>query len=134
MSAKMCPIRIIDKTSENHIPMKSIFSQSLLFYIGLLLIGCSQPKEKPPALTYTGDAPRIQNPLSPEDSQKHIQLPEGFEAELFAAEPNIINPIAFTWDERGRLWVVQSQDYPHGLSNDVGGDRITICEDSDGDG
>ena len=56
------------------------------------------------------------------------------EVTLFAAEPNIINPIAFTWDERGRLWVVQSQDYPHGLANDVGGDRITICEDTDNDG
>ena len=38
------------------------------------------------------------------------------------------------WDERGRLWVIQSQDYPHGLANDVGGDRISICEDTDGDG
>ena len=43
-------------------------------------------------------------------------------------------PIAMNWDERGRLWVIQSQDYPHGLDNDVGGDRITICEDTDGDG
>ncbi|MBM1105717.1 ThuA domain-containing protein [Aurantibacter crassamenti] len=113
--------------------MNSNFYKSVFFFIGLLLIGCSQTKEKPPVLTFTGDEPRIQNPLSPEDSQKHIQLPEGFEAELFAAEPNIINPIAFTWDERGRLWVVQSQDYPHGLNNDVGGDRITICEDTNGD-
>ena len=113
---------------------KSTLYQSAFLLIGLFLMGCSQPKEKPPVLTYTGDAPRIQNPLSPEDSKKHIQLPEGFEVVLFAAEPNIINPIAFTWDERGRLWVVQSQDYPHGLSNDVGGDRITICEDTNGDG
>lgn len=100
----------------------------------VLLASCTTKKEKPPQLTYTGENPRVQNPLSPEDSQKHIQLPEGFSAELFAAEPNIINPIAFTWDERGRLWVVQSKDYPHGLANDVGGDRITICEDTDGDG
>ena len=113
--------------------MKS-FYLSVFLLMGVLLIGCSQPKEKPPALTYTGEEPRVQNPLSPEDSKKHIQLPEGFKVELFAAEPNIINPIAFTWDEKGRLWVVQSQDYPHGLSNDVGGDRITICEDTDDDG
>ena len=88
----------------------------------------------PPPLTYFGDETKIQNPLSPEESQKHIQLPAGFTAELFAAEPNIINPIQFAWDERGRLWVVQSQDYPHELENEVGGDRITICEDTDGDG
>lgn len=64
----------------------------------------------------------------------HIQVPEGFDVQLFASEPDIINPIAFTWDERGRLWVVQSKDYPHELENDVGGDRITICEDTNGDG
>lgn len=103
--------------------------------LGILLIaGCQTEKEPPPQLAYAGEEPRVQLPLSPEDSQKHIQLPEGFTAELYAAEPNIINPIAFTWDERGRLWVVQSQDYPHKLENDVGGDRITICEDTDNDG
>ena len=68
------------------------------------------------------------------NQQKHIQLPKGFTAELFAAEPDIINPIALAWDERGRLWVIQSQDYPHNLENDVGGDRITICEDTNNDG
>lgn len=107
---------------------------ALLLMAWVLVISCAKQKEPLPELTYTGEEPRVQNPLSPEDSRKHIQLPEGFEAVLFASEPNIINPIAFTWDENGRLWVVQSQDYPHGLDNDVGGDRITICEDTNGDG
>jgi len=119
---------------DNTLMKKSTFYQLAVFCFVVLITACSKTKEKPPLLTYAGEEPRIQNPLSPEDSQKHIQLPEGFEVELFAAEPNIINPIAFTWDERGRLWVVQSQDYPHDLSNDVGGDRITICEDTNGDG
>ncbi len=113
---------------------KSITRLASIIAVLVVVISCSGKKEKLPELTYSGEEPRIQNPLSPEDSQKHIQVPEGFEVELFASEPNIINPIAFTWDERGRLWVVQSQDYPHGLSNDVGGDRITICEDTNGDG
>ncbi|RTE53580.1 hypothetical protein EHW67_11285 [Arenibacter aquaticus] len=115
--------------------MKIITAYILPLCCGMVfMFSCSGEKEPPPPLTYTGETPRVQNPLSPEDSQKHIQLPEGFKAELYAAEPNIINPIAFTWDERGRLWVVQSKDYPHGLANDVGGDRITICEDTNGDG
>jgi len=109
------------------------------YYVCLILLvaACQTKKvnqDPPPELTYFGEETRIQHPLAPEDSRKHIQLPDGFEAVLFAAEPNIINPIAFSWDERGRLWVVQSQDYPHDLANDVGGDRITICEDTDGDG
>lgn len=115
--------------------MKKLLSSYVSVGLGLLLFSaCNTEKKPPPALAYSGENPRVQVPLSPEDSQKHIQLPEGFTAELFAAEPNIINPIAFTWDERGRLWVVQSQDYPHELANDVGGDRITICEDTDDDG
>ncbi|MDW3651970.1 MAG: ThuA domain-containing protein [Bacteroidia bacterium] len=99
-----------------------------------ICIACRTEKKNLPELTYAGEEPRVQLPLSPEESKEHIQLPDGFEAFLYASEPEIINPIAFAWDERGRLWVVQSQDYPHGLANDVGGDRITICEDTDGDG
>jgi putative membrane-bound dehydrogenase-like protein len=99
----------------------------------LFTFSCSEKVEKP-SLSYSGEEPRVQNPLSPEDSQKHIEVPKGFETILYAAEPNIINPIAFTWDERGRLWVVQSMDYPHKLADEVGGDRITICEDTDNDG
>ncbi len=106
-----------------------------IFSVFLLMVtmSCVETINKP-TLTYTGEEPRVQDPLSPEDSQKHIEVPKGFETVLYAAEPNIINPIAFTWDERGRLWVLQSMDYPHGLANDVGGDRITICEDTDKDG
>ncbi len=113
---------------------KSLVCISALFIVQLCFVACSGEKEKLPPLTYTGEHPRVQNPLSPEDSRKHVQLPEGFSVELYASEPNIINPIAFSWDEKGRLWVIQSHDYPHGLANDVGGDRITICEDTDGDG
>ena len=113
---------------------KNPFYTALVLSAMVCFTACSDKKLPPGPLTYTGESPRVQDALSPEESQRHIQLPEGFTVELFAAEPNIINPIAFTWDERGRLWVVQSKDYPHHLANDVGGDRITICEDTNGDG
>ena len=79
----------------------------------------------------------MQAPLPPEESIRHMHLPEGFHAELFAAEPDIVKPIAMAWDERGRLWVVESVDYPNQLSSDPlqnGHDRIVICEDTDHDG
>ncbi|WKN31478.1 ThuA domain-containing protein [Porifericola rhodea] len=81
-------------------------------------------------------APRYQLPLSPEESKKLIQVPPEFELELFAAEPDIINPIAMDWDEKGRLWVIETVDYPNTVRNDngKGDDRIKICEDTDGDG
>lgn len=79
--------------------------------------------------------PKIQQPLSPQESMKRAQIPAGFELSLFAAEPDIEHPISITWDERGRLWVVETLDYPNGLTTgDRGHDRLKICEDTDGDG
>ncbi|WP_373398431.1 PVC-type heme-binding CxxCH protein [Algoriphagus halophilus] len=79
-------------------------------------------------------APRFQLPLSPEESMKLVQVPVGFELELFASEPMIINPIAFTWDERGRLFVIETTDYPNEIRKEGGDDKIKILEDTDGDG
>ena len=59
----------------------------------------------------------------------------GFEPRLFAAEPEIYKPLCMTWDHRGRLWIAESTDYPNTKRRDgQGRDRITICEDTDGDG
>ncbi|MGC1242632.1 MAG: PVC-type heme-binding CxxCH protein [Chryseosolibacter sp.] len=81
-------------------------------------------------------APKYQEPLSPEASAKLIQVPPGFDLALFASEPDIINPIAMDWDEKGRLWVIETVDYPNTVRDEegVGDDRIKICEDTNGDG
>jgi putative membrane-bound dehydrogenase-like protein len=80
--------------------------------------------------------PKVQDPLTAAESKKLIQVPPGFEIELFAAEPDITNPIAMAWDERGRLWIVESVDYPNTYveTDGAANDRIKICEDTDGDG
>ena len=78
---------------------------------------------------------KMQLPLAPEDSVKHMVLPKGFEARLFAAEPEIAKPICLAWDHRGRLWIAETTDYPNNLQPPgQGHDRIKICEDTDGDG
>jgi putative membrane-bound dehydrogenase-like protein len=78
---------------------------------------------------------RMQKPLTPAESMKHMHLPEGFEVQLYAAEPDIARPIAMAWDERGRLWIAETVDYPNNLQPPgQGHDRIKICEDTDGDG
>src|SRR4029079_2620978 len=62
-------------------------------------------------------------------------VPADMRLELFAAEPDIAKPIAMAWDERGRCWVAETFDYPHGINpNGEGHDRIVICEDTNGDG
>ncbi|MFY0651718.1 MAG: ThuA domain-containing protein [Cyclobacteriaceae bacterium] len=79
---------------------------------------------------------KLQGALSPEESMKLTQVPVGFELQLFASEPDIINPIAMAWDEKGRLWVIETVDYPNTVRQEdgIGDDRIKICEDTDGDG
>jgi putative membrane-bound dehydrogenase-like protein len=73
--------------------------------------------------------------LPPEESLRRMKVPEGFEIQLFAAEPMVVNPIAFTVDERGRIWVIESFEYPNRTPpGRMPRDRIVILEDTDGDG
>ena len=77
----------------------------------------------------------LQKPFSVKGSMERTQVPADMKLVLFASEPDIMKPIAFAWDNRGRLWVAQTSDYPHGVSKDgAGNDKIIICEDTDGDG
>lgn len=63
-----------------------------------------------------------------------MHLPAGFTAELIAAEPQLFQPIAFTFDARGRIWVVEGLSYPQKRPDGAGLDRILIFSDEDGDG
>jgi uncharacterized protein len=104
-------------------------------------------KKTLPTLTYRSDpnipnyeqrkpSPQYQAPLTAEESGKLIQVPVGFDLQLFASEPDLHNPISMDWDERGRLWVIETVDYPNSVNETKGegDDRIKICEDTDGDG
>jgi putative membrane-bound dehydrogenase-like protein len=110
----------------------------------------------PPALVLTA---AIQTPLagqgfSPEESAKRMTVPDGFRVRLVASEPMIKQPVTMSFDDRGRLWVIQYLQYPHpeGLKpvavdqylrtvydkvpeppphGPKGADRITILEDPD---
>lgn len=100
---------------------------------------------RPPLRRLPGEVPnyerrpqaiQYQAPLSPADSLRYTQVPADFELQLFAAEPDVVKPIAMAWDERGRAWVVEARDYPHGLVDEgvPGKADVKICEDTDGDG
>jgi putative membrane-bound dehydrogenase-like protein len=72
--------------------------------------------------------------LPPEQAAAAWQLPPGFRSTLFAGEPDIVQPIAFTFDDRGRVWVVECLSYPTWKEDGTGHDRVTILEDTDNDG
>ena len=71
------------------------------------------------------------SPLSPtQESATFHFADENLTAELVAAEPDVIAPVAMAWDADGRLFVAEMTDYPSGP---VSG-RIRMLEDRDGDG
>ncbi len=71
--------------------------------------------------------------LSPQEAIRQMQVPEGFKVELVASEPELVNPVAMTFDEKGRIWVTESLEYPRKQPG-PGRDRIKVLEDTDGDG
>ncbi|MEO2092332.1 MAG: PVC-type heme-binding CxxCH protein [Gemmataceae bacterium] len=79
--------------------------------------------------------PSGQEYLTPEETVKRMKVSPEFEVKLFAGEPNCVNPIAFTIDEKGRVWVVECFEYPSRTpKGKAPRDRIVILEDTDGDG
>jgi uncharacterized protein len=95
--------------------------------------------ERPPAPWNTLAEEHIheaQVALDVEESLARTVVPPGFTIDWFATEPMIGRIIDFTWDERGRMWAVETNDYPNRLlpDDEPGDDRILILEDTNGDG
>ena len=74
--------------------------------------------------------------LTPQEAVAAMTVKEGYQVNVWAAEPMITQPMAFCWDDRGRLWIAENRDYEDrgkGFSN-AGDSRILILEDTNGDG
>jgi putative membrane-bound dehydrogenase-like protein len=89
------------------------------------------------------DFPQVYNsdpgdakPPSPQEALAMLKLPEGFQASLFAAEPDVQNPVAMAWDPKGRMWVAENYTYAErSMRFDLSlRDRVIILEDKDNDG
>ncbi|MFT4734846.1 MAG: putative membrane-bound dehydrogenase-like protein [Arcticibacterium sp.] len=72
--------------------------------------------------------------LSGIEAARAMSLPEGFKITLAANEPEVVRPISFTIDAKGRLWIVEGHTYPTPAPEGEGKDRILIFEDTNGDG
>jgi putative membrane-bound dehydrogenase-like protein len=95
-----------------------------------LIVGAEAPPARPapPADVFTHEG------LSPTAAAKAMTVPGGFSVSLIAGEPDVVQPIAFTFDDRGRLWVAEAYSYPVRVADAAAKDRILIFEDRDGDG
>lgn len=95
------------------------------------------------AVARAADFPAIYNtepeksePMSPEETAKTAELPEGFRLEVFASEPEVQQPIGITFDDKGRLWVAECYTFAETpLRWDMNlQDRVIVLEDTNGDG
>jgi putative membrane-bound dehydrogenase-like protein len=117
-------LRIVDAASKpwGHINYDHFRFWDTRPQISNLSSGILQPDEYP----HSG--------LSAGESISEMILPEGFSAQVFAAEPDVKQPIAMTLDNRGRVWIAEAYEYPVRAPEGEGHDRILIFEDADGDG
>ncbi len=92
----------------------------------------SSPAQKPAVIPHAQDGPPGP-PLTPAEAVKKMTLPPGFSVEVVAAEPDLVNPVAMTIDEKGRFWITESLEYPR-HSAGPGKDRVKVLESTKGDG
>ncbi|WP_234364159.1 PVC-type heme-binding CxxCH protein [Lunatibacter salilacus] len=107
-----------------------------------ILLACQPNQDNSYDSTYVEEEPdpiyaehvRTTKFQTPEEEMASFELPPGFEVTLFASEPDITKPINIAFDDQGRLWVTQSSEYPIKAGQGEGTDRISILEDTNGDG
>jgi putative membrane-bound dehydrogenase-like protein len=99
----------------------------LAFLLTCLTVGAQWPAAVPPT------PPAVHQAIPLADAIGAVELADPtLTLELVAAEPIVQSPVAMTFDEHGRLFVVEMIDYPHDSATHPG--RISVLEDSDGDG
>ncbi|MGK6351738.1 PVC-type heme-binding CxxCH protein [Parapedobacter sp. DT-150] len=77
---------------------------------------------------------RYEGALPPDEALDAFALKSGFEMEVFAAEPQVMDPIDLVFDEEGRMYVVEMGDYPYKPEPGKGRGKIKVLKDADGDG
>ncbi|WP_367872194.1 PVC-type heme-binding CxxCH protein [Luteolibacter sp. Populi] len=89
-----------------------------------------------PALLHAQDDPNrpvaTTAALDAAATAEKMKLPPGFRVEVIASEPDVVQPIAYTIDDRGRLWVLENTNYPESPGQPK--DKVLVFEDADGDG
>ncbi|MFN0055072.1 MAG: PVC-type heme-binding CxxCH protein [Planctomycetales bacterium] len=110
---------------------------TLLIYFHLAAFSYSLAADDKPAFPAIRNTQDPKDKLStPQEALASIKAPEGFHVSLFAAEPDVQQPISLTTDECGRLWIAENYTYAESQVNFAADlrDRIVILEDADGDG
>jgi putative membrane-bound dehydrogenase-like protein len=105
-----------------------------MFWITGAICPAAQANDFP--AIYNTEPPELGQPMDPSQAASGMKLPPGYSADVFASEPAVQNPIAVTWDRRGRMWVAENYTYAERARRfDLAlRDRVVILHDADGDG
>jgi putative membrane-bound dehydrogenase-like protein len=112
-----------------------VFPRSSFLPLVALALVASAPAADFPSPFNSGENP-ANPPVSGEDAAATMRLPDGFKATVFAAEPDVQNPIGMAWDARGRLWIAENYTYAERRTKFEMRlrDRVLVFEDGNGDG
>lgn len=119
LSLNSCKRKIITTSSQLFFRMKYPV-YSTIFLLLIVVMSCKNER-------YPG-------PLDPQEALESFQLREGFRIEVFAAEPQVLDPVSMIFDARGDAYVVEMPDYPFMPEHGHGQGRIRLLQDTDGDG
>lgn len=100
--------------------------------LALCLASAQQDPDKKPAIPHNQSTPPGPA-LQPAEAVRKMEVPKGFQVDLVASEPMLVNPVAMCFDDRGRIWITESVEYPR-MSAGKGHDRVKVLEDTDNDG
>ncbi|MFC5456034.1 PVC-type heme-binding CxxCH protein [Prosthecobacter fluviatilis] len=143
VAGKRIFIRIVDqsKSGWGHVNFDDFVfhAQKPTFAVASFSISADRTKrgDESPVLWHLLPNPAKPTSIKNDAAQKIVsgmKLQDGFQVELIAAEPDVRQPIAFCFDERGRMWVAEAFSYPNRQPEGQGKDRISIFEDTNGDG
>ena len=113
------------------------FTLMALLMAGVIPTLCRSVAAQEPTTDEIPNTQSLDIPFTPPaEALKRIDLPDGFQATLFASEPDVHQPVAATFDSKGRLWVAECYTYSDRKENFNTrlNDRILIFEDQDNDG
>ena len=104
-----------------------------IFLAGMLCLSLKGDEFPEP---FNSEPDKSAQPPPAEKALEMWSLPEGFEVDLFASEPEVRNPVAMAWDRRGRMWVAENYTYAESARRFelTLNDRVIILADADGDG
>src|SRR5262249_30684839 len=121
----------VDVPGRGRVGMRVARSVGLVLSLMVAILPSQVQAQKPAPVEDVSSFP----PKTPQDEQKALHVPPGFEIQLVAAEPDIHKPLNLAFDDKGRLWVTDTVEYPYPAKDGIKPrDTVKVLSDFGPDG